>query len=196
MNAYTSFRTIWLPILSFLLTALIATVQHWSAEDMAWSFWLAGVMWGTVYLLVYMVAQDLGTGIVYLFALYFFYFIFGGFLYGAFDFAHWQLAGHRSDVNNIIIAIPQAIARAARNNAPFFFFSAIITLPDYILDARTVHFVDMSSPLFARDGLKMMILIFILTVLTLMEVVSFLALYAILLVYFFPWAAVRDALRG
>jgi len=194
MNAQSSLRSIWLPILSFLLTAIIATVQHWSAEDLAWSFWLAGLMWGTVYLLVYMAAQDRKAGAIYLFVLYFFYFIFGGFLYGAFEFIHREMTGHWSDAN-IVIAIPQAIAQAARNNWPFFIFSAITTLPDYILDARTVNFVDMSSPLYAREGFKMMVLIFILTGLTLMEVVGFFALYAILLIYFFPWGAVRNALR-
>jgi len=71
-----------LPILSFLLTAIIATVQHWSAEDLAWSFWLAGVMWGTIYLLVFAATQDSVAGGIYLFVLYLFYFIFGALLFG------------------------------------------------------------------------------------------------------------------
>ena len=188
------FRAIWLPIISFLLTAAIATVQHWSAEDMAWSFWLAGVMWGTVYLLTYMATQDIGEGVIYLFVLYFFYFIFGGFLYGAFQFVVQDAIGQISN-SNIIVAIPRAIVQSARNNWAFFIFSAITTLPDYLLDARTVNFVDMSSPLYAREGFKMMILIFLLTGLVLLHLAGLLAIYAILLVYFFPWSALRQALR-
>ena len=183
-----------LPILSFLLTAIIATVQHWSAEDLAWSFWLAGVMWGTVYLLVFAATQDSVAGGIYLFVLYLFYFIFGALLYGAFQFIALDTTGRAPDAN-IIIAIPQAITQAARNNWPFFIFSAITTLPDYILDARTVNFVDMGSPLYARDGFRMMILVFLLTGLALMEAAGFLAIYAILFVYFFPWRMLRPALK-
>ena len=47
----------WLALLSFVFTAFLATVEGWSAEDLAWSFWLAGLILGAIYLIVYHVAQ-------------------------------------------------------------------------------------------------------------------------------------------
>ena len=46
-----------------------------------------------------------------------------------------------------------------------------------------------------RDGFRMMILIFLLTGLALLEAGGFLAIYAILFVYFFPWRMLRSALK-
>ncbi len=192
MQAQTTFRSIWIPILSFVITAWIATVQHWSAEDLAWSFWLAGLMWSTVYLIVYAFSQELGVGLFYLLVLFFFYFIFGGFLFGIFQFIDAQLRiDERTAPVCMVTGMLQNALSAAKNNWPFFIFSGIKILPTYILDARTVNFTDVGQPLFTRDGLRMYLLIFLLTGMVLLQLGPF-ALYAILLIYFFPWQMLRN----
>ena len=62
--------------------------------------------------------------------------------------------------------MPATIAQAARQRWPFLLTSGLAMLPDYILDARTVNFTDLSKPLFARDMLRMIVLVFILVALT------------------------------
>ena len=182
-------RSPWLALLAFLFTAVLATIEDWSAADMAWSFWLAGLLFGFIYLLVYHIAQrDSDTWILYLF-LFIFYFIFTGFLHITFSWMARDMSGE--PMPPLFATVPDAIARAARKRWPFLLAAAITTLPDYILDARTVHFTDLSKPLFARDILRMIALIFILVPLTMFEA-GILALYAVLLVYFMPWGSLRE----
>ncbi len=85
--------------------------------------------------------------------------------------------------------------QAARPRWPFLLTSGLAMLPDYILDARTVNFTDLSKPLFARDLLRMIVLVFFLVALTRVHAGMF-ALYAILLLYFFPWERWRHLVRG
>ena len=179
----------WLALLAFAFTAALATIEGWSAEDMAWSFWLAGLLFGFIYLVVYHIAQrDNETWALY-FLLFFFYFIFAAFLHITFSWMAWQATGEPMPA--LFATVPEAIARAARERWPFLAAAAISTLPDYILDARTVHFTDLSKPLFTRDGLRMIALIFMLVPLTMLGL-GVVALYAVLLVYFTPWASLRQ----
>ncbi len=73
----------------------------------------------------------------------------------------------------------------------FLVTSGIAFLPAYIQDAVTVEFTDFSKPIFAKDLLRLIILIFILVPLTMMGLGIF-ALYAVLLVYFLPWGSMRQ----
>ncbi len=184
----------WLQLLSFLLTVVIATVEHWSAADLVWSFWLAGLLLGCIYLAVYQVAQgDRETLLVYPLALCFFYMIFALFFYTIFAFALWDAAGE--DAPSLFVAVPAAITHAALQRWPFLLFSGVTLLPDYILDARTVHFTDVSKPLFTRDMLRMIILIFLLMGLTLLQLGVF-ALYPVLFIYFFPIRSLRQIITS
>ncbi len=179
----------WAQLLSFLLTVMIATVEHWSATDMAWSFWLAGLLFGLIYLVVYQWAQGTReTLLAYPFVLLFYYFIFASFLSGIFAWTAWEMTGEA--MPSVFATIPHAVAHAAVERWPFLLFSGISMLPNYILDARTVNFTDVSKPLFARDMLRMIVLIFLLVGMTLAQL-GILALYAILLVYFLPLESLR-----
>lgn len=189
-RSWTSRSQPWLQILSFILTVLIATVEGWSAEDLAWSFWLAGLLLGLFYLAVYQVAQgDRETLFAYPFVLLFFYFIFAAFLHITFAWTAWELKGEAMPA--LFSTIPAAIAHAARDRWPFLILSAITLVPNYVLDARTVNFTDVSKPLFARDMLRMIVLIFLLVPLNLVRLGVF-ALYAVLFVYFFPLKSLRQ----
>ncbi|MFQ6102515.1 MAG: hypothetical protein ACE5OS_14980 [Anaerolineae bacterium] len=181
----------WLDLLSFLITVMVATVERWSAQDLAWSFWLAGLLLGLIYLIVYQVAQGSRETLVYPLVLLFFYLVFAGFLDTVFAITVWDVTG---DMPGLFAGMPAAIANAARRRCPFLITSGLATLPHYILDARTVNFTDLSKPLFARDALRMIVLAFILVPLTLMQAGVF-ALYAILLVYFLPWRSLRHLAR-
>ncbi len=171
-------------LFSFLSTVVIASKEHWSAVDMAWSFWLAGLLLGSIYLMVYQAAQgDRETLLAYLPVFLFFYFIFAGFLSFLFS---WAMPNPtEASASSPVATMPTAIVHAARQRWTFLVLSGISFLPDYVLDARTVNFTDVSKPLFAPDMLRMIILIFLLVGLTLAQL-GHLALYALLFVYFFP----------
>jgi len=180
----------WIQIASFFFTVAVATINHWSAVDMAWSFWLAGFLWGLIYLMVYQWAQgDRETLVAYPFVFFFFYFIFAAFLSIIFSGIVWDLTGE--PMSSAFAIIPHAVVNAARQRWPFLLFSGISVLPEYILDARTINFTDVGKPLFARDMLRMIILIFLLVEMMLADLGVF-ALYAILLVYFLPLRSVRQ----
>ncbi len=49
----------WVQLASFIVTVLVATRQHWSAREMAWSFWLAGLLLGVIYIPINQVATSL-----------------------------------------------------------------------------------------------------------------------------------------
>lgn len=184
-----SVPSFWRAMLSFLITVILATYERWSAQDLAWSFWLAGLLLGLIYLAVYQVAQgDRETLLVYPLFLLFFYFIFAGFLDTVFAWAAWETAGQ--PMPPLLATIPVAITHAARERWPFLLTSGLALLPDYVLDARTVNFTDLSKPLFGHDLLRMIALVFILVALILLQAGVF-ALYAILAVYFFPWGSWR-----
>ena len=175
----------WRAVLSFLITVILAHREQWSAQDLAWSFWLAGLLLGLIYLTVYQMAQgDRETLLAYPLFLLIFYFIFAGFLDTVFAWAAWEVTGQ--PMPPILAGVPAAIAHAAGGRWPFLLTSGLALLPDYILDARTVNFTDLSKPLFAKDLLRMIVLIFILVPLIMVQAGRF-ALDAILLVYFFPW---------
>jgi hypothetical protein len=179
----------WLALISFLFTVAIATREQWSAQGLAWAFWLAGLILGLIYLAVYQLAQgDSQTLLAYPLFLIIFYFIFAGFLDTIFAFASWDATG--AAMPAILVGVPAAIAQAARAQWSFLLASALAYLPDYILDARTVHLTDLSKPLFGKDLLRMLILIFMLVPLTMIHAGT-LALYPILLVYFLPWESLR-----
>ncbi len=188
----TRVHRVGIPLLSFLLTAIIATVQHWSARDLAWTLWFASLSWSTVYLVVFGLSQDMGLGCFYTFMLFFFYFIFGGFIHGIFEMIYNQSHYDAPIYTCMVSSMLQGARYAVVQNWPFLLFSAIHVLPDYILDARTVHLTNLGRPLFARDGLKMYLLIFLLTIMYLLQWGAW-AIYAILLIYFFPWHILKDA---
>ena len=181
----------WQALISFLITVVVATVEGWSAQDLAWSFWLAGLVMGLIYLTIYQVSQGDRETLLYPLVLLFFYLIFATFLDTVFAFVSWDTGG---DMPPLFAGMPAAIAHAIRQRWIFLVTSGISLLPAYVLDARTVNFTDLSKPLFARDGLRMIVLIFILVLLSLMQAGVF-ALYAILLVYFLPWSSVRYLVR-
>ena len=183
-------RSPWLRLAGFLITVFVATYEQWSAKDLAWSFWLAGLVLGLIYLAVYQVAQgDRETLLVYPFFLLFFYFIFASFLDLTFAWTAWALTGQ--PMPPLFSSVPAAIAHATRERWLFLLTSGLALLPEYVLDARTVHFTDLSKPLFAKDLLRMVALIFLLVPLAMLEVGVF-ALYAVLLVYFLPWRSLRE----
>ncbi|MFQ5593547.1 MAG: hypothetical protein ACE5HA_05310 [Anaerolineae bacterium] len=180
----------WLRLIGFLATVLVATYEQWSAKDLAWSFWLAGLVLGLIYLAVYQTAQgDRESLLVYPFFLLFFYFLFAGFLHITFAFVAWETTGQ--EMPPLFATIPTAIAHAVRQRWPFLITSGLALLPDYLLDACTVDFTDLGKPLFGKDLLRMLLLIFLLVALTLMQAGVF-ALYAVLVVYFLPWESVRQ----
>jgi len=195
MTSRSTLTRIWIPLFSFLLTAVIATVQHWSAEELAWTFWLASLLWSVVYLVVFSFSQDMGVGWFYIFILFFFYFIFGSFIFGIFSMIQNDLSNGPPVYTCLVTGMIQGGLNAARHNWPFFIFSGIKVLPDYILDARTVHFTDVGKPLFTRDALRMYFLIFLLMAMYLLQLSQF-AIYAILLIYFFPWSVLKLAWQG
>ncbi|MBC7232141.1 MAG: hypothetical protein H5T68_02710 [Chloroflexi bacterium] len=182
----------WAALLSFGLTVITATIQRWSAEDLAWSFWLSGLVFGFIYLVVYHAAQRDNEAWGLYFLLFLFYLIFAAFLDAIFSLTAFDTAGAR--LRPLFADAPVAIARAARQRWSFLLFSGLTLLPDYILDARTVHFTNLSKPLFAKDLLRMIALIFLLVPLTLARLGVF-ALYPVLLVYFLPWESVRQIVR-
>ncbi len=180
----------WLRLIGFLATVLVATYEQWSAEDLAWSFWLAGLVLGLIYLAVYQVAQgDRESLLLYPLALLFFYLVFAAFLDTVFAFAAWDATG--ADMPALFVGVPAAIAHAARQRWPFLITSGLAHLPDYVRDACTVDFTDLGKPLFGKDLLRMTFLVFLLMALTLMQAGVF-ALYAVLLVYFLPWESLRQ----
>lgn len=182
--------SLWRALLSFLFTVVLATYEHWSAEDLAWSFWLAGLLLGLIYLAVYQVTQgDRETLLAYPFFLLFFYFIFAGFLDITFAWTAWETTGQ--PMPPLFATVPTAIAHAARQRWFFLVTSGLALLPDYILDARTVNFTDWGKPLIGKDFLRMVALVFLLVPLTMLQAGLF-ALYAVLLVYFLPWASLRE----
>ncbi|RME84660.1 MAG: hypothetical protein D6775_04850 [Caldilineae bacterium] len=184
-------RNPWLTLLSFLITVGLATFEHWSAEDLAWSFWLAGLVLGLVYLGVYQVAQgDRETLLAYPFFWLFFYFLFAGFLDLTFSWTAWMVEG--GDMPGLFAGAPVAIARAVRERWWFLITSGFTLLPTYVLDARTVNFTDWGKPMIGKDLLRMVALVFLLVPMAMFEVGIF-ALYAVLLVYFFPWSVLRYA---
>ncbi len=182
-----------IPFISFGITLIIAMRDHWSATDLACSFWLAGFLLGLIYVLVYQIAQgDRETLLVLPLVLIFFYFIFAVFLDTIFAFAAWDTSGQ--GMAPLFVTIPAAMTAALRTRWPFLLTSAITHLPDFILDARTVHFTDLSKPLFTREMFRMIILIFFLMALTMIQAGAF-ALYVILFIYFWPWQTVRQLVR-
>jgi len=183
-----------LALISFLFAALIATQDHWSAQDLAWGFWLAGLILGLIYLTVYQVAQgDTRTLLAYPLFLIIFYYIFAGFLDTVFAFASWDATSAAMPL--ILVSVPAAIAQAARARWSFLLASALAYLPDYVMDARTVNFTDLSKPLFGKDLLRMIVLIFMLVGLSMIDA-GRLALYPILLIYFVPWESLRRLGQG
>ncbi|NOZ50298.1 MAG: hypothetical protein GXP37_09680 [Chloroflexi bacterium] len=183
-----------LPFVSFIITLILAVRDQWSAADLAWSIWLAGLLLGLIYLLVYQIAQgDRETLLAYPFFLLFFYFIFAGFLDVIFAFARWDVLGQ--EMPPLFATVPAAIAHAARERWPFLLTSALSYLPIYVMDARTVHLTDLGKPLFGKDLLRMILLIFILVGLTMLRAGG-LALYAVLLIYFTPWHTLRRGIGG
>ena len=182
-------RSSWLRLAGFLITVAVATVEQWSAPDLAWSFWLSGLVLGLIYLTVYQIAQgDKESWLLYPFLLIF-YVIFASFLDITFAWTIWETTGQ--SMSPLFGSVPMAIARTVDQQWPFLLTSGLAQLPDYILDARTVHFTDLSRPLFVKDLLRMVALIFLLVPLILMQTGIF-ALYAVLLVYFLPWESVRQ----
>ena len=184
----TSATSPWLALISFLITVVVATVERWSAQDLAWSFWLAGLALSLIYLVVYQMSQGDRETLAYPFLLLFFYLIFAAFLDTVFAFAAWDVRG--AEMPALFADVPTAIAHAVRRRWPFLLTSGLAMLPGYILDARTVNFADLSKPLFAKDLLRMVVLVFILMALTMARAGMF-ALYAVLLVYFLPWEVWR-----
>jgi len=184
----------WPRLIGFLATVFVAAYEQWSAEELAWNFWLAGLVLGLPYLAIYQVAQgDRESLLLYPLALLFFYLVFAAFLDTVSAFAAWDVTG--ADMPALFVGVPAAIAHAARRRWPFLITSGLAHLPDYVLDARTVDFTDLSKPLFGKDLLRMFFLVFLLVALTLVQAGVF-ALYAVLLVYFLPWASLRQISRA
>ena len=196
----------WVRLIAFSITLVLATFQHWSAQDLAWSFWLTGLLLGLVYIPVSQVAEILRDGrganqrpaalmgkaaagmagvfFVFLFA----YAIFAGFLDTIFAFVA-QDAGE--SVAPLFRVIPASIASAFAGRWSFLITSGISLLPVYVQDALTVEFTDFSKPIFARDMLRMIVLIFLLVALVLARLGPF-ALYVVLFVYFLPLGSLRE----
>ncbi|MDQ7029804.1 MAG: hypothetical protein Q9O62_08520 [Ardenticatenia bacterium] len=180
----------WQALIAFLVTLILATRQQWSAEDLAWSFWLVGLLFGLIYLTVYHISQgETETFIPYLVFWIFFYFIFAGFL----DMVFAQYSDTSRGIAPFV-SIPAAIFHAVRARWPFLITAGVALLPEYILDARTVNFTDWGKPLIGRDLLRMVALIFCLMFITLFEAGTP-ALYPILFIYFLPWEHIRHIYR-
>jgi len=200
-------RQPWVRLISFLVTVVLATCQQWSARDLAWSFWLTGLLLGLIYILVYQVAnslsqdqngkqhfgvrlgQALGSLAGLLFVLLLAYLIFAVFLDVIFAFVAWDMAG--AEMSPFFAAVPAVISHIIARSWSFLVVSGISLLPTYIQDALTVNFTDFSKPIFARDLLRMIVLIFLLVPLTLAQLGVF-ALYAVLFVYFLPLDSLRQ----
>ena len=194
----------WVRLASFLVTLWLATRQRWAARELAWSFWMAGLMLGGIYILVNQAAEFMrseepswrarmvsalgslaGTLFVFLFA----YVIFAGFLDVVFSMIAWDLAG--VPLESITRSLPAMLSRTLTERWSFLVTSGISLLPAYIRDALTVEFTDFTKPIFARDLLRMIVLIFILVPLVLLRL-SFFALYPVLFVYFLPLDSLRQ----
>ncbi len=203
-------RQPWVQLASFVVTVLLATRQHWSAREMAWSFWLAGLLLGLIYIPINQIATSLRTpesthpsrasramhalramAGTY-FVLFFAYLIFAGFLDTIFNMIAFE-AG-REELTWVFASLPAMLNHILTQRWPFLVASGIAHLPAYVHDAVTVEFTDFSKPIFARDLLRMVILIFILVPLTMVGL-GILALYAILFVYFLPWSSIRQITR-
>jgi len=203
-------RQPWVQLASFVVTVLLATRQHWSARELAWSFWLAGLLLGIIYIPINQIATSLrapestprspvnraihalGSMAATYFVLFFAYLIFAGFFDTIFNMIAFD-AG-REELTWAFASVPAMLTHILTQRWSFLITSGIAHLPAYVHDAVTVEFTDFSKPIFAKDLLRMIILIFILVPLT-MGGLGILALYAVLLVYFLPWGSIRQIAR-
>ncbi len=194
----------WVRLASFLVTLWLATRQRWSARELAWSFWMAGLMLGGIYLLVNQAAESLRQEVASwrsritsalqslaggFFLLLFAYAIFAGFLDVIFTMIAWDLTG--APLEPVTRSLPATLSRTLTERWPFLITSGLSQLPAYVRDALSVDSSDFTRFLFVRDLLRMIVLIFILVPLVLFQL-GFFALYPVLFVYFLPLDSLRQ----
>ncbi len=193
----------WIQVASFFFTVALATKEQWSALGLAWNFWVAGLLLGLIHIVTHFgivvwrqkegtsrPGDDLAGIAMAVFVLIFAYSLFAGFLDTLFAFMAFDMG---KEMPNSLSSVCPSIANAVRLQYGFLIASGFSLLPRYIQDAFAVSYTNLTKPIFSRELLRMIILIFLLVALSLAQLGMF-SIYAVLLVYFLPTKSLRRLL--
>lgn len=210
-----------LDLLAFVTTVIIATRQQWSVTDMVWSFWLSSLVLGYVYLLLTTLipqrsAADDGVRftfnpfkalpkvVFFSFHFLFFHFVHGIFLSSFFpmvglwgdvlpmrlpggfspDFSAMRTIMDQGPLNGFLFLLSEAL----RRYWPFLLTSSISHIQSYAAALQTSD-VDTSLPYQRVMRMHFFIILFAFLA---MAGFQHVALYLLLVFYFFPLESLRQ----
>ena len=208
---------VFLALVSFLITLLLASSQNWKVTDLVWSLWISSLVLGYSYLITGIVSSTLRDALASqgpvgkilqavsvpssarwilaflggLFLLVFFsvHFLMFHFVHSVFLNLFFPIYRSASGFPNILVVIGICLTRYW----PVILFSAVTSLPGFlrVTQATDINFVSMPY----RNVVKLHISIFVLAGFSLL-IVNGIALYYLLILYYFPFGALRAFFFG
>lgn len=201
---------VFLGLFSFLIMLMTAMAQEWTATELVWSLWISSLVLGysfmiTTILAMFFGGKDLSSvgavaskigenipggaqvlkvgGAVFMLAFFSFHFLFFHFVHSIFLNQFFPLV--RSDVLGGLSGryFINLIAVCVRRFWPFIFISALSQTGKYVRAFQQIDASSFSMPY--KNVVKMHISIFVFAFMY-MAGVSSIALYFVMIVYFFP----------
>jgi len=208
---------VFLGLFSFLATLMLAVAQQWQVTDLVWSLWISSLVLGYGYLLTGIISRALRgvdgledtwgkalhalnaenktpwplivLGALFVIAFFSVHFIMFHFVHSVFLNLFFPLYGDGTDFPRLLPVVGICIVRYW----PVVLFSAITQLTSFLEVAESTGSNFLSMPY--RNVVKMHISIFVFAGLSFTNI-SGLALYYVLILYFFPFGSLKTFLQG
>ena len=206
---------VFLGLFSFLATLMLALAQQWQTTDLVWSLWISSLVLGYGYLLTGIISRalrgvngmegswgkamhTLGSseeiswplvvlGALFMIAFFSVHFLMFHFVHSVFLNLFFPLYGGETDFPQFLLTIRICIVRYW----PVVLFSAATQLTNFFQVAESSDANFLSMPY--RNVVKMHISIFVFAGLSFVHISS-LALYYVLILYFFPFGSLKTFL--
>jgi hypothetical protein len=206
---------VFLALVSFLITLLLASAQNWKVTDLVWSLWITSLVLGYSYLITGILSSTLRGAVASqgpagkflqalpvqgsarwvlavlggLFMLVFFsvHFLMFHFVHSVFLNLFFPIYSATEGFPNIPVVVGICLTRYW----PIILLSALTSLPAFlrVTQATDTNFVSMPY----RNVVKMHVSIFVFAGLSLLHV-NGVGLYYLLILYFFPFGALKTFL--
>ena len=208
---------VFLGLFSFLATLMLAVAQQWQVTDLVWSLWISSLVLGHGYLLTGIVSRALRgvdglestwgkamdalvgedktpwppivLGMLFVIAFFSVHFIMFHFVHSVFLNLFFPLYGDGTGFPRLLPVVGICIVRYW----PVVLFSAITQLTSFLEVAESTGSNFLSMPY--RNVVKMHISIFVFAGLSFTNI-SGLALYYVLILYFFPFGSLKSFLAS
>jgi hypothetical protein len=206
---------VFLALVSFLITLMLATAQNWKVTDLVWSLWITSLVLGYSYLITGILSSTLRGAVAAqgpaarilkafplegiarwvlavlggLFMLAFFsvHFLMFHFIHSIFLNLFFPIYSSSDGLPNILGVIGFCIT----HYWPIILLSAVTSIPAFLRVTQATDDKFLSMPY--RNVVRMHISIFVFAGLSFLRVGNLL-LYYLLILYFFPFGALKDFL--